>query len=57
MKKQKQQPLTNEQLFLEARRAALRVEFIHSVDELRIYTCAIYSAMLWGRHTSCHCHP
>ncbi|MCC8187517.1 MAG: hypothetical protein LIP08_08410 [Bacteroides sp.] len=44
-------------MFVSARRAALRVDFIQTVDELRLYTCAIYSAMLWGKHTSSRYHP
>ncbi|MCD8080308.1 MAG: hypothetical protein LUF04_07835 [Bacteroides sp.] len=52
MKKQKQESLTDEQLFVSARQAALRVDFIQTVDELRLYTCALYTAMLWGKHTS-----
>ena len=39
----------NENVWTDAKCAALRVEFLTSREELFLYAKAIYFAMMWGR--------
>lgn len=39
----------NENIWTDAKCAALRVEFLVSHEELFLYASAIYSAIMWGR--------
>ena len=42
----------NENVWTDAKCAALRVEFPTSREELFLYAKAIYSAMIWGREVN-----
>lgn len=42
----------NENVWTDAKCAALRVEFLTSREELFLYAKAIYSAMIWGREVN-----
>ena len=42
----------NENVWTDAKCAALRVEFLTSREELFLYEKAIYSAMIWGREVN-----
>ena len=42
----------NENVWTDAKCAALRVEFLTSSEELFLYAKAIYSAMIWGREVN-----
>ena len=42
----------NEEIWTDAKCAALRVEFLTSREELFLYAKAIYSAMMWGREVN-----
>ena len=42
----------NENVWTDAKCAALRVEFLTSREELFLYAKAIYSAMMWGREVN-----
>ncbi|MCD8167620.1 MAG: hypothetical protein LUE93_16945 [Bacteroides sp.] len=40
---------THKELFDQALRAALRVDFINTMPELKLYTLSLYEAMKWGQ--------
>ena len=42
----------NENVWTDAKCAALRVEFLTSREELFLYAKAIYFAMMWGREVN-----
>lgn len=42
----------NEEIWTDARCAALRVEFLTSREELFLYADAIYSAIMWSREVN-----
>ena len=42
----------NENVWTDAKCAALRVEFLTSCEELFLYAKAIYSAIIWGREVN-----
>ena len=42
----------DENVWTDAKCAALRVEFLTSREELFLYAKAIYSAMMWGREVN-----
>ena len=42
----------NENVWTDAKCAALRVEFLTSREELVLYAKAIYFAMMWGREVN-----
>ena len=42
----------NENVWTDAKCAALRVEFLTSSEELILYAKAIYFAMMWGREVN-----
>ena len=42
----------NENVWTDAKCAALRVEFLPSREELFLYAKAIYFAMMWGREVN-----
>ena len=42
----------NEEIWTDARCAALRVEFLTSREELFLYADAIYSAIMWGKEVN-----
>lgn len=42
----------NENIWTDAKCAALRVEFLTSREELFLYAKAIYFAMMWGREVN-----
>lgn len=42
---------TDKELWIDARCASLRVEFIETKEELFLYASAIYEAMIWGKKT------
>ena len=42
----------NENVWTDAKCAALRVGFLASREELFLYAKAIYSAMIWGREVN-----
>ena len=42
----------NEEIWTDAKCAALRVEFLTSREELFLYAKAIYFAMMWGREVN-----
>lgn len=37
-------------LYTEAMRAALKVEFLDSKEEVKLYAALLYNAMIWGRN-------
>lgn len=39
----------NNKMYIEAYEMALKVEFLASGEELKLYAGALYSAMKWGR--------
>lgn len=39
----------NDEMYIEAYEMALKVEFLASGEELKLYAGALYSAMEWGR--------
>lgn len=43
---------SNEELWLDAKCAALRVDFLTTHEELHLYASSIYLAMMWAKkHT------
>lgn len=42
----------NENIWTDAKCAALRVEFLVSHEELFLHASAIYSAIMWGREVN-----
>jgi hypothetical protein len=36
-------------LYTEAMRAALKVEFLDSKEEVKLYAASLYNAMIWGK--------
>lgn len=42
----------NEEIWTDARCAALRVEFLTSREELFLYAGALYSAIMWGKEVN-----
>lgn len=43
---------TDKRLMKEARDAAFRVSFLYTKDEIRLYSRAIYAALLWAKKQS-----
>ena len=39
----------NNEVLVDAMKSALRVEFLSSSEELKLYANALYSAVMWGR--------
>lgn len=39
----------NQDLYAESLKAALKVDFLTSSEELRLYATSIYNAVMWGR--------
>lgn len=39
----------NQGLYAESLKAALKVDFLTSSEELRLYATSIYNAVMWGR--------
>ena len=45
---------TNSELMIEARNVAFRVSFLYTKEEIRLYSKAIYAALLWAKKQSCY---
>ena len=43
---------TNSELMIEARNVAFRVSFLYTKEEIRLYSKAIYAALLWAKKQS-----
>ncbi len=47
--------MRNKKVYGKAIRAALRVEFLETSEEIFLYAGAIYEALMWGREINGEC--
>lgn len=47
---------TDKELMIEARNAAFRVSFLYTKEEIRLYSRAIFSALIWAKKESNNQH-